>query len=505
MKKTFLLSLFVLALSVAAYFGSTTSETSKTVILKIGNEAREVSYKDLGVSIQEKKEKYGLSSILSLLQGTEKTDVSIDTKKLEANILELFPSLSSPEDAQASFFIRSPRQQVKKTFSLPRITEYLLAYAGNMRGGSIEIDVVPEEEAAPVPSWEELLLEKQELLTKTLTLYVEGEDVQKREWKIPLKEEGWLVKKRNGVVLSEDLLREYVAREILPLVERPVEHAYIHGFTDEEKSAYAQAEGIARDGIVVPLTANIDRIISNVDRGFFETTLELEHIPSYVLNYSSVNLGVMDLIGSGRSNFAGSPEGRSINIQKGLKEKMNNIIVPPGAEFSFNSFLGHHLSAKDGWKMALGIFGGGALLPTLGAGLCQVSTTVYRAILNSGLPIVQRKPHSLYVKYYKSYGEGLDATIYLGGSGPDLVFKNDTPSYILIQSFVDGDDAYVKFYGTSDGRKTSLFGPYRRNNIPPEMGYKPGPTEIVWSRTVHWPDNRHVEENISSRYRTLPK
>lgn len=498
MKKALLICLIIGTLSGALYlFGNSKNVSVK---LKMGNETKEISYKSLGVSVEQETSGNGnsaLSSILSLFNANKvAVNVSVDEKMLQDSVLKLYPSLSSPEEAQSSFFIRTPNQQVKNTFSTARIKEDLLAYAKRMIGSEIEIKVIPEEEIA---------FRLKELSTKTLILKSDGDAVQKREWKIPLKDGGWLVEDENGISISEDLLKDYLQTTIAPLLERPVENAYVNAFNDEGAAAYAVVEGIAKDGITVPIDENLERIQSLVGQGVFEANLLLERTDAYVFNTSGTDLGDLNLIGTGRSNFAGSPEGRAANIQKGLREKMNNIVVPSGTEFSFNSFLGHHLSAKDGWKLALGIFGGGQLRPTLGAGLCQVSTTVYRAILNAGMPVLKRKPHSLYVKYYKPYGEGLDATIYLGGGGPDLVFKNDSPSYIFIQSYVDGDDAYVNFYGTSDGRQTTLSGPYRRNNIPPETGIKPGPTEIVWFRTVHWPDNRHVEENINSRYKTLPK
>ncbi|MBI2453721.1 VanW family protein, partial [Candidatus Peregrinibacteria bacterium] len=147
------------------------------------------------------------------------------------------------------------------------------------------------------------------------------------------------------------------------------------------------------------------------------------------------------------------------------------------------------------------------LKPVPGAGLCQVSTTVYRAILNAGLPIVERRSHSLYVKYYKEYGEGLDATIFQGGQ--DLIFKNDTPSYLLIQAYDDGDDGYVKIYGTPDGRRASLEGPYRTADIPQEKtekyGVRPRKNQIFWYRTVTKADGSSREEQIISTYKSLPK
>ncbi|MDP3975557.1 MAG: VanW family protein, partial [bacterium] len=261
-----------------------------------------------------------------------------------------------------------------------------------------------------------------------------------------------------------------------------------------------------RDGITLNIDENIKRIHDSVAKGVFDVVLEVERIPSELTNETSLDLGELKLLSTGRSNFTGSPAGRVFNIQKGLSENLNNVIIPPGAEFSFNDLFGSYLSVKDGWKLALGIFNNGELKMTLGAGLCQVSTTLYRAILYAGFPLVERRSHSLYVHYYKEYGEGLDATMYLGGQ--NLVFKNDSTSYLIMQSYVDGDDAYVKLYGTPDAREVVMDGPYRKANIPPaqveKFGNSPTSHEIFWFRSWQNLEGERVEEQIVSRYKFLP-
>lgn len=495
-------------------------EKTGKIQIRAGKYLKEIPFKKLGLVIDMQKTlaqiptdyRYGLSSVASLFDQDKtrlKAEVKIDPDKVKTAILQAFPWLSTPEESHASFFVLSPDQKTKPTFNFRKLIAHLVTQAEEFGEGEVEIDVIPEEAIPEPPSIpelpkEDLELQKKELGKKTFIIHADGEDIQKQEWKIHLKDEGWLTESPYGVSLNESRLREFLSQEVIPKIERPVEHAYIKDFVDEGKAARAAVEGVAHDGIVVPVEQNAQNILKAVSLGIFDIELIVEREQSYVINHTGLDLGGMDLLGVGRSNFAGSPDGRIANVQKGLKENMNNIIVPPGADFSFNSFIGS-LSPRDGWKMALGIFGGGTLRPTLGAGLCQVSTTVYRGILNAGLPILKRRPHSLYVKYYKAYGEGLDATIFLGSSGPDLVFMNDTPSYLFIQAYYDGDDGFVKFFGTSDGRKTILNGPYRRTDIPAERNYKPAANEIVWYRTVEWPDGRHADETISSRYRTLPK
>jgi vancomycin resistance protein YoaR len=92
-------------------------------------------------------------------------------------------------------------------------------------------------------------------------------------------------------------------------------------------------------------------------------------------------------LSTGRSNFKGSGAGRKSNVRKALNERVNNIFVPAGAVFSFNDTLGT-VSTGNGWQMALTIFDGVDLRPAPGGGICQASTTVYRAALAAGFPIM---------------------------------------------------------------------------------------------------------------------
>lgn len=461
---------------------------TREISLKLGDKKVDIPYEELGISVQngsaETDRDFGMASIFSAdnqKSAQSIRDISIDTKLLAHAIISIFPYLNLPEDAHSSFFITSPEQKIKPTFNLRKLVAQLKENAFDSRGSAIEIEMIPEDIEA----------KKKQLAGKEILVKLEGGDAQTLNWKIPAE-----------VALDEAKLRDFIENKIAKKVDREPQDAFIKEFIDEGKAAHAEAEGFAKDGISVEVEKNLELIRSAVLKGVFEVNLKVEFVQSYVFNETDADFGNLDLLAVGRSNFAGSPEGRAFNIQKGLNEKMNNIMIPPGAEFAFNSFLGPITSAQ-GWKKALGIFGGGNLAPTLGGGLCQVSTTVYRAALMAGLPIIERKPHSLYVSYYKQFGEGLDATIF--STGPDLVFINDTPSYIFIQSYAEGDDAYVKIFGTSDGRTAELEGPYRSHDIPQDKGYKPSRSEIVWFRTVARPDGSEKEEMITSRYKTLPK
>jgi vancomycin resistance protein YoaR len=185
---------------------------------------------------------------------------------------------------------------------------------------------------------------------------------------------------------------------------------------------------------------------------------------------------------------------------------MHNVLVPAGEIFSYNDALGNAGSLADGWKMALTIFEGVNLRPAPGGGVCQVSTTIFRAALRAGLPIVEQKNHSLYVSYYEAYGVGQDATVYPGKQ--DFRFKNDTGHPILLQSYNEGDDAYVNIYGIDDGRAVTVKGPYFAATTPEEVknqDKKLRANEIGWVRSVQSADGTATDDVFVARYNAIPK
>lgn len=164
------------------------------------------------------------------------------------------------------------------------------------------------------------------------------------------------------------------------------------------------------------------------------------------------DLGINALVGQGKSNFAGSPKNRKHNIKVG-SAKFNNVIIKPDEEFSFVETLGE-ITVKAGYLAEL-VIKGDRTVPELGGGICQVSTTAFRAAIYSGLPITERKAHSYAVSYYAPHG--MDSTIY--PPHPDLRFKNDTGGNILIQTMVVNNDVTFNFFGVKQNRTIKIIGP----------------------------------------------
>jgi vancomycin resistance protein YoaR len=166
------------------------------------------------------------------------------------------------------------------------------------------------------------------------------------------------------------------------------------------------------------------------------------------------NLGIKELIGKGESWYRGSITNRIFNLKKAA-DLINGVLVAPGEIFSFNKSVGE-VSQNTGFKQAYIIKEGKTILGD-GGGVCQVSTTLFRAVLAAGLPIEARTAHAYRVSYYEvNYQPGFDATVFQ--PNPDFQFRNDTNAYILIQTVYDEKAQYLSFelYGTSDGRKVEM-------------------------------------------------
>lgn len=173
------------------------------------------------------------------------------------------------------------------------------------------------------------------------------------------------------------------------------------------------------------------------------------------INNSDVNsLGIKELLGRGTSSFKHSSEIRNWNVEKGASI-VNRVLVAPGETFSFIKSLGE-VSLDNGYKKAYIIRQGKTELD-VGGGICQVSTTLFRAMLDAGVDITARQPHAYRVSYYEEDSKpGFDATVFI--PKPDLAFVNDTGHHLLIQSYYDGKNKKLTYeiYGTSDGRKTVI-------------------------------------------------
>jgi vancomycin resistance protein YoaR len=188
--------------------------------------------------------------------------------------------------------------------------------------------------------------------------------------------------------------------------------------------------------------------------------LPVREVQPQVTEANLHSLGIREIVSVGRSDFTGSATYRIHNIGIGMNT-LNGILLAPGEEFSFNQNIGS-IDAKNGYVEGYAIIQNRTQLE-FGGGICQDSTTLYRAAFWAGLPITERWGHSFYISWYDKYGlagygdgAGMDATIFTGG--PDLKFANDTGNWLLLQSTSNPRTgvAEIVFYGTKLDRTVAL-------------------------------------------------
>jgi vancomycin resistance protein YoaR len=215
------------------------------------------------------------------------------------------------------------------------------------------------------------------------------------------------------------------------------------------------AFSLSKDGYEIDTEKGFEKISKTLAGNPLAKDIELDTnvLKPEITSTSLDKYGIKELIGEGVSNFRGSPKNRIHNVTVGAS-KFNGVLIKPGEEFSFIKTLGP-VDASTGYLPEL-VIKTDKTVPEFGGGMCQVSTTMFRAALNTGLKITARTNHAYPVQYYAP--QGLDATVYI--PKPDLMFVNDTPNYILVQTRIEGTQLFFDFFGTSDGRQAKLVGPF---------------------------------------------
>jgi vancomycin resistance protein YoaR len=266
--------------------------------------------------------------------------------------------------------------------------------------------------------------------------------------------------------LDENALREALAPLIDAVYREPVdalfsfENGKVSAFRPSREGTDIDREEIRRRLLTLTpdlLTGNISSPVS------IEATIK--SLPPAITTEDANDRGIKERIGLGTSLFQGSIQSRIHNVTLAAT-RLNGILVPPGEVFSFAKAIGD-ISRFTGYQQAYIISGGRTILGD-GGGVCQVSTTLFRAVLNAGLPILERHGHAYRVGYYEQDSPpGLDASVYV--PSVDFKFKNDTQHHILIQTSIDPSVLRLTFslYGTSDGRVTTMTTPVITSQTPP--------------------------------------
>ena len=166
------------------------------------------------------------------------------------------------------------------------------------------------------------------------------------------------------------------------------------------------------------------------------------------------------LAGTCSTGFSGSSQSRINNLEVAIG-RFDGLVISPGQAVSVSTTILPR-TAENGYKMA-GVYSGGKTVPGMGGGICQVSSTVYNAVMNAGLTVVQRSPHSMPVHYLPL---GQDAAISSGSK--DMIFVNTYDTPVMLATSCDRDSRKItcnvfvqastlggrsyRFYAVSTGR-----------------------------------------------------
>jgi len=203
---------------------------------------------------------------------------------------------------------------------------------------------------------------------------------------------------------------------------------------------------------------DMDSMAREMTRALAEGTtrtveIRMMRIEPEITTQKAQGMGIKDEIATFTTRFDRSNRPRVNNIHT-IANAVDGALVAPGALFSLNERVGRR-TAERGYQEAPAIING-RLVPSLGGGICQFGTTMFNTIFESGLPVIERRNHSLFIS---AYPKGRDATLAWGG--PDLRFKNDTPNWVLIDTSYTSSSVTVMFYGTDPGYTvTSDTGPW---------------------------------------------
>lgn len=349
-----------------------------------------------------------------------------------------------------------------------------------------------------------------------------------RSWKITATEMGqWfkVVKDENNTPvldLDEKLVAAYL-ESIRPLIDYLPRDAKFVMENNKVKEFQFSRTG---------LKLNTDKTIEDLQKIFRErnyrpatvnkaltVTVDIEEPKVKIADVN--DLGIEDVIGVGVSTFKDSHTNRIKNIAHAAKI-LNGVLIKPGEEFSTLRAAGP-FTAENGF-LPEAVIKGKEIKNEIGGGMCQIGTTMFRMAMNAGMPILERRNHSLVVSYYAdpvNGNPGTDATLY----EPilDFKFKNDTNNYLLVQTDIDFVKQQIVFtlWGKPDGRKGWYTHPLVSKWIPAgekeivvtdtlkpgeqkcQMAYRGAVASFTYSRIT--PEGEKIDRVFDSYYRPLPE
>lgn len=194
-------------------------------------------------------------------------------------------------------------------------------------------------------------------------------------------------------------------------------------------------------GTVMDVDASYNLLVEHFANVYVPEKTEIELVANKIepLGSEEELLAVKDLLGSFSTFYMTETEGRNQNVENGAS-KIDGALLYPGEEFSVHDSVSPFTQA-NGYAVGYA-YDNGKVIESVGGGICQVSTTLYNAVLRAELEITQRAPHSMIVGYVQP---AEDAAI--AGTWKDLKFVNNLEHPIYIEGYTKGDHLYFNIYG----------------------------------------------------------
>ncbi|MCF2642491.1 MAG: VanW family protein [Lachnospiraceae bacterium] len=232
---------------------------------------------------------------------------------------------------------------------------------------------------------------------------------------------------------------EEKTRAVLTEKSAELNQKAVNASLKRENGAFIYEDG--KQGIVMNIEGSVQSVVSYFNNGWDAKAPEIELVADVEEpegNKESLSR-VKDVLGTYHTDFSSSTAERVINIKNAV-DKIDGTVLYPGEEFSVYEAIAP-LDAENGYELA-GAYENGTTVQSYGGGVCQVSTTLYNAILYAELNVTQRSNHSMLVHYVDP---SRDAAI--AGTYKDLKFQNSTDAPIYIEGYTSGGIVYFTIYG----------------------------------------------------------